>query len=114
MKKAYITTALLALSLMAGCVGENEESQAKLRAEAKVSEKDARELALSKVPGGKIKETDLEHEKGHLQWSFDVATPGSKDITEVNIDAITGEVLSVSKEAGEKSEKGEKEEKEKD
>jgi hypothetical protein len=28
-----------------------------------------------------------------------MATPGSKDITEVNVDAITGEVISVGKES---------------
>jgi len=36
-----------------------------------------------------------------LIWSFDVATPNSKDITEVNVDAVTGEVVSVEKESAE-------------
>jgi uncharacterized membrane protein YkoI len=51
------------------------------------------------VPNGTIKESELEKESGHLQWSFDMATPGEKDITEVNIDAMTGVVLNIGKEA---------------
>lgn len=31
-------------------------------------------------------------------WSFDIATPGTSDITEVQVDAVTGEVVSVEKE----------------
>jgi len=37
-------------------------------------------------------------EKGKLIWSFDISTPDSKDITEVAVDAITGDVASVEKE----------------
>jgi len=38
-----------------------------------------------KVPNGTVKESELEKEHGKLQWSLDVATPDSKDITEVNV-----------------------------
>ena len=41
----------------------------------------------------------MEKEHGKLIWSFDIATPDTKDITEVNVDAITGDVVSVEKEA---------------
>jgi len=51
------------------------------------------------VPNGTIKESELEREHGHLQWSFDMAVPDQKDITEVNIDAITGDVLNIGQEA---------------
>lgn len=94
-----MTIAAASLCLLTGCSGTN--SQTKLHAEAKISEADARRTALAKVPDGRIKEGELERENGHLQWSFDMATPGTKDITEVNIDAITGDVLSVSKEKAE-------------
>ena len=94
MKLQYVIAAL-ALSLAAGCESD-------LKSEAKISEADARQTALAKVPNGTIKESELEREHGHLQWSFDIATPDSKDITEVNVDAITGQVLDVSKEKGEK------------
>jgi uncharacterized membrane protein YkoI len=97
----------LAAGLLAGCAsdeekgesGEKADSQAKLTAQAKLSKEDAEEIAMSKVPNGTIKESELEKEHGHLQWSFDMATPGEKDITEVNVDAMTGAVLNIGKEA---------------
>jgi uncharacterized membrane protein YkoI len=80
--------------------GKNKEAdQAKLMAQAKVSKETAQQTALAKVPNGTIKEGELEQEKGKLQWSFDVATPGTTDITEVNIDAMTGDVISMDKES---------------
>ncbi len=96
MKLKPITSAFLALGLVAGCA-----SQSNLRSQAKVSEADARATALAKVPGGTIKEGELERENGHLQWSFDVSVPGEKEITEVNVDAVSGDVINVGKEAPE-------------
>jgi uncharacterized membrane protein YkoI len=113
-----IVGSLLAASLLAGCASEkceqqeHQAKQAKLMAEAKVSEADAQQTALAKVPGGTIKESELEKEHGKLIWSFDVATPGTKDITEVNVDALTGDVVSLDKESAESEAKeaaGEKE-----
>jgi hypothetical protein len=49
-----------------------------------------------------------------LIWSFDIATPDSKDITEVNVDAVTGKVVSTEKEKAEdeaKEARGEKKDK---
>jgi uncharacterized membrane protein YkoI len=40
-----------------------------------------------------------------LIWSFDIATPDSKNTTEVNVDAITGDVVSVEHETPEKEAK---------
>jgi hypothetical protein len=37
-------------------------------------------------------------EKGKLIWSFGFTTPDSKNITEVNVDAITGDVVNVEQE----------------
>ena len=91
----------LALLLCAACEsekGERHESQASLQAEAKISKVDAERIALSQVPNGSIKESELEREKGKLIWSFDMATPGTKGVTEVNVDAVSGQVISVEKE----------------
>ncbi len=99
-----------------GCATE-EKKEAKLQAEAKVSRADAEKAALAKVPGGTIKEGELEKEKGKLIWSFDISTAGSSDIKEVQVDAITGQVLSVETEtaaAEAKEKKGKKEDDEKD
>jgi uncharacterized membrane protein YkoI len=91
-----------------------EASQAKLMAEAKVSKEAAQQTALAKVPNGTIKEAEIEKEHGKLVWSFDVATPDTKDITEVNVDAVTGDVVSVEKEAAESEAKEAAGEKDKD
>ena len=97
--------AILVAGALTGCVctqHHKEAKQAKLMAEAKVSKDDAQKAALAKIPNGTVKEAEIEKEHGKLIWSFDFTTPDSKDITEVNVDAITGEVVSVEKEANEK------------
>lgn len=105
MKTKTIVCFALSASLLAGCVSEKCEQQhkqakqAKLLTEAKISKDAAEKTALARVPNGTIQESELEKEHGKLQWSFDVATPNSKDITEVNVDAMTGDVISTGKEA---------------
>ena len=90
---------------MAGCEteksehAEKEQKQAALMAKARISRETAEQTALAKVPNGTVKDAELEKEHGKLQWSFDLATPDAKDITEVNIDAISGDVISIDKES---------------
>jgi uncharacterized membrane protein YkoI len=72
---------------------------AKLQAQAKVTKAEAEKAALERVPNGTIKEGELEKEKGKLIWSFDMATPGTKEITEVQVDARSGAVIDISKES---------------
>ena len=106
MKIKHIICSAVTISLLAAgvtaCMTEKEEANEgkanKLEAQAKISKAEARKIALDRVPGGTIKEGDIEKEKGKLLWSFDIATPGTKDITEVQVDAMTGQVLEVSKE----------------
>ena len=76
----------------------SEATQAKLQAQAKVSEADARTTALAKVPGGTVSSSELEKEHGKVIWSFDIAQTGSKNITEVQVDAKTGKVVSTKSE----------------
>jgi uncharacterized membrane protein YkoI len=66
------------------------ETPAQLKAEAKITEPAAKATALSKVPGGRVKASELERENGKLIYSFDIATKGKSGIDEVQIDAITG------------------------
>jgi high-affinity K+ transport system ATPase subunit B len=65
------------------------------KSEAKISMKQARATALAKVPGGRIKSSELEREKGKLIYSFDIRPHTGTGIEEVNVDALTGEVLAV-------------------
>ncbi len=83
--------------------------EAKLEAQAKITKAEAEKIALDKVPGGTVKEGDIEKEKGKLLWSFDITTPGTTDITEVQVDAMSGAVVDVAKETVADQEKEKKE-----
>jgi uncharacterized membrane protein YkoI len=119
MKKKNYICAILTLGLVAGgltaCVTEREEQaehkekEAMLEAQAKITKAEAEKIALAKVPSGTIKEGELEKEKGKLIWSFDISIPGSKDIKEVQVDALSGEIVAEETEtpAAEKKEKKE-------
>lgn len=71
-----------------------KDTPASLRAEAKVDESAARVTALKQVKNGKVKAFELEREKGHLLYSYDISVAGKTGIQEIQIDAITGSVLS--------------------
>ena len=115
--KHYVAS-LAAVTLLTGlgssALWAAEESQASLKAEATVTEEAAEQTALAKVHGGKIKGSELEREHGKLIWSFDISKPKSKNITEIQVDAKTGMIVSTQTEtpkqqateaAGEKKEK---------
>jgi uncharacterized membrane protein YkoI len=111
MKIKAIICSAITLGLLAGgltaCESEKEGKEGKegakataaqLESQARISKAEAQKIALDKVPGGTIKESEIEKEKGKVIWSFDIATPGTKDITEVNVDAMTGAIVDISKE----------------
>ena len=63
---------------------------------ARVTKAQAEKIALAGVRNGKIKSAELEKEGGLLIWSFDIARPGTKNLTEVWVDAQTGKIASLS------------------
>jgi len=71
-----------------------EPSQAALRKEAKVTQSQAQRVALARVSNGRIQSIELEHEHSRLVWSLDLTRPSSKDITEIQVDAHTGALVS--------------------
>jgi len=93
---------LLAIGL---CLAAGAQTQAPkkskipvaLKKDAKISIEAARATALKKVPG-EIQEEELEKENGRLVYSFDIRATGRKDITEVQVSAIDGSIVSVEKE----------------
>jgi uncharacterized membrane protein YkoI len=107
MKINIALCSILAAGFLAGCA---EESEFQLQAEAKITRADAQAIALTKVPNGTCKEGELEREHGKLIWSFGFTTPDTKDVTEVNVDAITGAIVNVEHEKAAKEAKEEKEE----
>jgi uncharacterized membrane protein YkoI len=92
MKIKIMLCFVLTAGLLAGC------TSSKSSAPAKISRGEAEKIALARVPNGTIKEGELEKENGKLQWSFDMVTPDTKVITEVNVDAVTGGIISIGKE----------------
>ncbi|MBV9215488.1 MAG: PepSY domain-containing protein [Acidobacteria bacterium] len=70
------------------------QAQADLKAQAKVTEEQASKAALERVPHGKIKSSEIEKERGKLVWSFDITKPDTKNLTQVQVDAKTGTVIS--------------------
>lgn len=90
-----------AMTAHAAATAANPQTQAKvaqaaspanLKAQAKVSMKHAREIALKAYPGKIVKE-ELEQESGGsgLRYSFDVKSGNATH--EVGVDAKTGKVL---------------------
>ncbi len=86
-----------------------QQSQAELLKQARVTKHQAKRIALARVRHGTIKSAELEKENGMLIWSFDIAQPGRKHITEVWVDATTGKITAVDVETriGEKKEAAE-------
>ncbi len=74
------------------------ETDAELLKQAKITKAQAEQIALAKVPNGKIQSEEIENEHHALVWSFDIATPGTRTITEVLVNAKTGKIVDVSKE----------------
>ena len=90
-----VAAAILVSGSTISVLATSQETQAQLQAEAKVTQAAAEKTALAKVPYGKIKSSELEREHGKLVWSFDISMPHSKNITEVQVDAKTGEIVVV-------------------
>ena len=63
--------------------------------EARITKAAARRTALARVPHGRVKTGELEHEHGRLVYSFDITARAKSGVTEVQVDARTGAVASV-------------------
>lgn len=109
---------LIAAVAVSPAMAKDKPVDPKLAAKAKLTQAEAEAIALKAVPNAKVKASELEEEDGGLRWSFDLNTPGSKDITEVGVDAMTGKVVenkveSKNDEAKEKDEEKDEDKKEK-
>jgi Peptidase propeptide and YPEB domain len=95
--KAVTYATVFAVMLTFGAVtpawAQKPEPQTALRKEAKVTEADARKIALAAVPNGKVQSHELERENGKLIYSYDIKVAGKPGVEEVNVDAVTGEIV---------------------
>ena len=76
-----------------------QPSEVELMKQAKITKGKAEQIALAKVSHGIVKSVEIEKEKGRIVWSFDIARPGTRDITEILVDAKTGKIISTQTEA---------------
>lgn len=92
----HYAASIIAIAFLGGLstLSIGKEIQTDLKAQAKITQAEAEKTALAQVPNGKIKEAELENENNILVWSFDISTPSSKNITEVQVDAKTGKIVS--------------------
>jgi hypothetical protein len=72
-----------------------QQSDTELLKQARITKHQAKKIALARVKGGAIKCVELEKENGVLTWSVDVEQPPSKNLTDVSVDATTGEITAV-------------------
>jgi uncharacterized iron-regulated membrane protein len=116
-----VWSAALVLAMGAPIAHATGSSKSKASAKAsmqpKISAEAARATALARVPNGTVQKYELEREHGKLVYSFDIEVPGKSGIEELQVNAITGKVVSQkhetpaqeAKEArGEKAEKARK------
>jgi uncharacterized membrane protein YkoI len=73
--------------------GSHASQSAPAKAAGTVSAAQARQIALHRMPGAMVTETDFDHEHGKAVWEVDVT--GQHGKAEVHINAATGKVLSV-------------------
>jgi uncharacterized membrane protein YkoI len=101
MKRYFLLIAVTATVLTTGATLaaaatrtiQNDAAQEKLAREAKITEDQAKETALKRVPGN-VESAELEREHGHLVYSFDIRN-SKGTIDEVQVSAINGKVVRV-------------------
>ena len=63
--------------------------------QSKITESAARKIASDRYPNSAFESAELEQENNRLIWSIDLRPNGSNDVQEVNIDAMTGEIIAI-------------------
>jgi len=89
------TIAVLAVGATAAWKIQRDHSleQDELRARAAVTMAQAQKTALAAWPGARVTESEIEEENGRLIWSFEIEGPGRSAAVDVEVDAMTGELL---------------------
>lgn len=89
------TIAAMLVAFAAATPAHATDAPDALLARAKITEAQARQIALAKVPNATIQSVELEREHGRLIWSLDLSIPTSRDVTELQVDALTGKIASI-------------------
>lgn len=117
MRKNFVSVVFVSTILAAGSLAmivgasparrgqEEDNNEAKLQKQAKITKERAQEVALRRAPGT-VESSELEREHGKLVYSFDIRN-AKGTIDEVQVSAITGRVVRVEHET-KKQEEAEK------
>jgi uncharacterized membrane protein YkoI len=81
-----------------------------LSKEAKISEPEARRIALARVPGI-VRTEELEREHHRVVYSYDIERAGKPGVEEVQVDAKSGKIVSVKHESDKAEDKEKKDQK---
>ena len=91
LQSVVLIAALTAFAVSSGVSsGKNDPKHS-----ATITKAQAERIALTKVPGGRIRSAELETAQGHRFWSVYVAKPGSKNAKEIRVDTASGQILAV-------------------
>lgn len=91
-----LLAAILSFVLLTPAISRAGAIKGSLIKQASVTRSEAERIALSQVQDGKILHTDLKKEHGKIIWFFDVSRPHTKEVTAVQVDAKSGNVLLLS------------------
>jgi hypothetical protein len=98
MRRTVVLAFCFVLAAAALNVAQAKSKKSRLMKQVSVSRHEAETTARTKVPDGVLKSAELEKEHGKVVWSFDFARPGTKDVTEVQVNAKNGDIVSVKNE----------------
>jgi uncharacterized membrane protein YkoI len=75
--KVFLRSLILIFALSAFCISSGVANEAKQF--GKITKSKAERIALTKVPGGRVRSAELETARGRRFWSVYIAKPGSKN-----------------------------------
>lgn len=96
---AFVAAFTLCAVITAAQTSYKRDIPARLAKQAKIDEQTAAAAARAHLPTGTIKSVELEREHGALIYSYDLIVPGKKGVEEVNVDAMTGKIVSTEHES---------------
>ncbi|MFS0863935.1 PepSY domain-containing protein [Fredinandcohnia sp. 179-A 10B2 NHS] len=98
MKKNILLIGVTTVVLLGGAVGVGaiaNDSKALASKESIISIEKAKDIASKEAEGAKVESIELEREHGQWVYDVDLDFPGSDDDIEVDVSAVTGEVVKV-------------------
>ena len=82
---------VLALSLLTAAPASAKEA-------AKITRNEAQHIALKSHRGARVTAATMETVDGKLVWAIEITGPKAQHITHVNVDAMSGQILSQKRE----------------